>query len=80
MKFHACFLDRECTSIAGERIWKVHIHSDRLGHVTLGSRSQAWLPFLGTLPPTWWGRWWITYDPPHRREGWLHRRFPYIYN
>lgn len=83
MRIHACFLDSECNSVlTGRRLWRLHVHSHRLGHVTLGERQQVWLPWLGTLPRSWWGLWWITYSPPSRREkrGWLIRRFPYLYN
>lgn len=79
LKIHACPLDRECRSVGAPK--RVYVTTKHLGGLSLGSRTIAWLPFLGFLPPSWWGWWFIAYMPPHgRKTGYLRRRFPHLYN
>jgi hypothetical protein len=61
---------------------RLYIFTKHLGSITIGSRTVAWLPILGVMPPSKWYWWWpITYEPPRRfhKRGLLARRHPEWY-
>jgi hypothetical protein len=76
MRFHACRLDPECRREGAPN--RIHI-TGRRGGLTIGARSQAWLPFLGYLPHRWWAWWPITYHPTGCKPGYLIRHWPQLY-
>jgi hypothetical protein len=55
----------------------------KLGSLTIGARTQGWLPILGTMPTKWpsWLTWWpIVYRPPYPKPGWLWRKHPELFH